>query len=288
MPKIKEPKSLLQVESLERIRVRPGFNPRKNPEPSLELIESIRGNQGVVNPIKVRHPWADEDPEYLYIVGGERRYNACITIGLTEVVVEDMGALTELEATIVALLDNAERGSLTKSEKRKAIIRMHNLGESIENISKVLGHTKQYVSDIVLVENRGDARLRAAAAKDRKEGGIDRRVAATAAKLPKSQQRKAVKEVRGKTRKEGMAALEKKFKAPFKTTGSVKVKKPSDGDEPRYRDDYPFVDKPKELCQDFEKAVNEKLELFPKNKTWKSYKEAIDLFKGLVKLADLV
>lgn len=286
MPKIKDPKSLLQIESIERIKVRPGFNPRRKAEPSHELIESIRGNGGVVNPIKVRHPWDDEEPEFLYVVGGERRYNACTSIGLTEVVVEDLGCITELEAMTISVLDNAGRESLTKSELKNAVIRMHQLGDSIEHISKVLGCTKQTVSDYVVIDLKGDARLKEAVGKSRKDGGIDRRVAAEASKHPKSKQRKVVKSLRGKTRKEGMAELKRKVEVPYKTSGGVKVKQPKAA--ARYRDDYPFVDKPNELCQDFEKAVDEKLDLFPKNKTWKAYKEVIELFKGVVTLSDLV
>ncbi len=192
---------------LDIIEIQEGWNARKNTAPSTELIQSVK-QSGVLNPIHVR--WKDRKKTGLYIIDGERRYNAAIAAGNVRAVpIKHHEHLNDADALVIMLSANEDQKRLTRAERADGFTRMKGEGFTLSEIAKVTGYSKDTVADTLRIEEKGDQRLRDAATKPPNKGGIPTKVAGRAAKLPAKVQKAAVPRLKGKSVKKGLEELRK-------------------------------------------------------------------------------
>lgn len=88
-----------------------------NQESLMDLAQSIREN-GLIQPITLK----EKDGKY-EIIAGERRYRACMMIGLTEVPANIMN-VSEASMAELALVENIQRENLSAIEEAKAYLQI--------------------------------------------------------------------------------------------------------------------------------------------------------------------
>lgn len=104
-----------------------------------ELADSI-SEHGLLQPILVR-PWNGE----YKIVHGERRYRACVMLGLPTIraFVKD---LSDSEASDFQLVENVDRDDLSDIELAWEFDKRAKRGQTHEDIAKVVGKKRSYVT----------------------------------------------------------------------------------------------------------------------------------------------
>lgn len=122
-----------------------------------ELASSIR-DHGLINPIVV-------DRNHI-LIAGERRYTACLSIGLTEVPVHYIEDLPPLERKIIELEENIRRTDLTWQDRVNAVAELHELMKdknggdwSVEDTARMLNTTRTTVSKDLTVHRNLDHEL---------------------------------------------------------------------------------------------------------------------------------
>lgn len=100
---------------------------RQRREINTEGLEQSISKNGLINPIVVR----SEGPT-LILLAGERRLQACRNLGWTEVPIRLATDLTEVEAQIIELEENAKREDLDWKDLVRAVNRIHNLHTQLE------------------------------------------------------------------------------------------------------------------------------------------------------------
>ena len=126
------------------------FQPRKifNKDELNDLAESIKKN-GVLQPLIVR---ATSDNAY-EIIAGERRWRAAEQAGISHLPVL-IRSLTDEEAVIVALVENIQREDLSALEEAEGLQKLsEKVGESQEEIAKMIGKSRSYVANILRLNN---------------------------------------------------------------------------------------------------------------------------------------
>jgi len=121
--------------------------PRKSLDPQAleELAASIR-LQGIIQPLLFRQGEAG----WLYIVAGERRYQAAKNIGLLIV----PGICVEGKAAEIALIENVQRQDLTCIEEAEALKRlMDEEGYNQEQVADVIGKSPSAISESLSLTN---------------------------------------------------------------------------------------------------------------------------------------
>ena len=88
-----------------------------NKEALMDLAQSIREN-GLIQPITLK----EKDGHY-EIIAGERRYRACMMIGMTEVPANVMD-INEAQMAEMALVENIQREDLSAIEEAKAYVQI--------------------------------------------------------------------------------------------------------------------------------------------------------------------
>ena len=88
-----------------------------NQESLMDLAQSIREN-GLIQPITLK-----ENNGRYEIIAGERRYRACMMIGLTEVPANIMN-VSEANMAELALVENIQRENLSAIEEAKAYVQI--------------------------------------------------------------------------------------------------------------------------------------------------------------------
>lgn|GEM_PF-4605569 len=143
--------SVPEIELLPMSGVQPSpNNPRKTfSEESLqELAENIR-QQGLLQPITVRYT-VKSDPktgrEMYEIVCGERRYRACLKLGMTEIpcIVREM---TDEEAFDAMITENLQRRDVDPIEEAVAFRLLHERGQSATDLAARFGKSVRYIQD---------------------------------------------------------------------------------------------------------------------------------------------
>jgi ParB family chromosome partitioning protein len=140
-------------------RIQPDPNqPRKLfDQPKLEeLADSIK-SKGVIQPIAVR-PNPNRQGTYL-IVAGERRFRAARLADLSEIpcVIKD---ITGQEALILQMIENLHRDDLKPIEEATGIKRLTEIGFNQTDISKLIGKSQPYVSQLLKILTLPEAILR--------------------------------------------------------------------------------------------------------------------------------
>lgn len=97
-----------------------------------DLQKSIR-QIGLINPIIVRHHYDIHKDENTYVlVAGERRLEACRTLGWSDVPVRFAEDLSPTESLIIELEENVKRQDLDWRDNHRAIARIHALHLSLD------------------------------------------------------------------------------------------------------------------------------------------------------------
>jgi ParB family chromosome partitioning protein len=112
-----------------------------------ELAASIK-SMGVIQPIAVR-PNPEQQGTYL-IVAGERRFRAAKLADIREIpcIIKD---ITGQEALILQMIENLQREDLNPVEEAKGIKRLTEIGFTQTDISKVIGKSQPYVSQLLKI-----------------------------------------------------------------------------------------------------------------------------------------
>ncbi len=122
--------------------------PRKNfNEESLKILaESIREN-GLIEPLAVRK--TSEIPERYEIIAGERRFRACVMLGMAEVPVNVIEA-DDIAAAKLTLIENLQREDLTPIEEANAYrLLMDKCYMTQEELSKAVGVSRSVIANAV-------------------------------------------------------------------------------------------------------------------------------------------
>ncbi|MBO9471127.1 PRTRC system ParB family protein [Endozoicomonas sp. G2_2] len=148
-----------EITALDRIRVRPGHNPRRffDDQAMKELVTSIRDN-GLIQPILVRpHP----DGDGYELVAGERRFRACREAGLESlpVLIRD---LTLEEMTAAAVTENNEREDISAAEEARVAQRALSACDgSRAEAARLLGWSSQKLASRLALLNTNESVLQA-------------------------------------------------------------------------------------------------------------------------------
>ena len=248
--------------ALVNIEVEKGFNVRKNAKPDEDLVASVKAN-GVIHPIHVR--WKDRKRSSLYLVDGERRFNAATQAKLGSVPIVQHGFIGDKEATVISLTANDNQKKLTAKERLEGYRRLKRQGLSTHQISVVMAIDKRTVSEAMRVQEKGSPKMKAAAKKGVREGGVNPRVAARAAGLPKKAQDKLVNKVKGKPLTQGLAEVRR---AERKEGVTKPGRKATTADPPTKaaKARYQIAEDAASRCKAVEEAIRKKLRHAPAHK----------------------
>ena len=118
-----------------------------NQESLMDLAQSIREN-GLIQPITLK-----ENNGRYEIIAGERRYRACMMIGLTEVAANIMD-VSDVSMAELALVENIQRENLSAIEEAKALASMSDkLHLTQEELAKRIGKSREYVANMMRLLN---------------------------------------------------------------------------------------------------------------------------------------
>lgn len=108
----------IQMVAIEKIVPNP-YQPRIefNQDSLMDLAQSIREN-GLIQPITLK-----ENQGHYEIIAGERRYRACMMIGMTEIPANIMD-INEAQMAEMALVENIQREDLSAIEEAKAYVQI--------------------------------------------------------------------------------------------------------------------------------------------------------------------
>ena len=240
---------------LSELKIEKGFNIRGDTEPDAELCASVK-QTGVLVPIIVR---TKQGKPGLWIVDGERRYRAAKKAKIPEVLVNYVGEHDDNAALLVSLTTKGQK-PFTDSEVAAGFKRLTNNGMTADEVASVVGCHPRTVVEAVRVLDRATEKLRATSASTR--------VLSRAATLPGKVQDQLADEIDGKSREEGLKAVRKAEKDLGKNT---RGRKPNE---------YPMVRKAKDILEQAEKIVLQKLDYDPKDKYYRGMRDMVDIMKG--------
>jgi ParB/RepB/Spo0J family partition protein len=154
---------------VDRIRILPGHNARRQVDDVSELAASIKVN-GVLQALTVVELPAGDGPSAYGLVAGERRLTAARQVGLGEVpcLVLD---LDERRRTVAMLVENMQRQDLDPLDEAAGIRRLADMGLSQREIAAELGCSQSHVSKRLSLLDLPDE-VRAAIGQPVDSGGI--------------------------------------------------------------------------------------------------------------------
>ena len=120
------------------------YNPRLqyDEEEVRQLAASLR-HSGQISPIRVRLA-----KDRYQIVYGHRRVRAARLLNLKTIRAE-VSSFSDKQMLELSLVENLHRKDLSDYEKGRALLEMHNSGMTYEEISPIVGYSKQYISNLV-------------------------------------------------------------------------------------------------------------------------------------------
>ncbi|MBO8159687.1 ParB/RepB/Spo0J family partition protein [Thermosyntropha sp.] len=129
--------------------IRSPFHPRRNfdKEGIYELAQSIR-LYGVIEPVILR-----QEGDFYQLIAGERRYQACLLLGLSEIpaIVKD---IDDEKAALIPLIENLQKKSLNFFEEADAYRMLCDVfGLSRDDIVRKTGSSKSVIADKLLLAN---------------------------------------------------------------------------------------------------------------------------------------
>jgi len=145
--KMQDSKALKSVDqvSIELIDAR--ANPRKKFEPeTLKELASTMSSIGLLQPIIIRGKG-----NRFELIAGERRLRAAKILGWKSIpaIVKDVEEIPTDQVSSAKILENLQREDLTKEELSLAILELVDKGMTQIEVAKILGKSKQWVSQKV-------------------------------------------------------------------------------------------------------------------------------------------
>jgi ParB family chromosome partitioning protein len=267
---------------LDEIEVDPDFNVRKNADPEEALVESIRQN-GVINPIHVRA--RNKKGDGVVLIDGHRRLNAAREAEQKTIPAVYHGFINDKTAYLLALTTNKDQKKLTQREQYEGISRLSKLGATPEEISISMAIDVRTVSEAIRVQEKAIPGLKKAAKKGVREGGVNPRVAARAATLPKAAQIELLPKIEGKSKEEAVVEVRKMEE-------KLGVSDSRTGPKPKARvfspkGPYRLAEDAVSRAQSMEKAIRAKLRHAPDHVVLNAQLMIIQCMKGEVHPADL-
>ena len=141
----------IQMVSIEKIVPNP-YQPRLefNQESLMDLAQSIREN-GLIQPITLK----ENDGRY-EIIAGERRYRACMMVGMTEVPANIMN-VDEAKMAEMALVENIQREDLSAIEEAKAYVQILKVsGCTQSELALKMGKSQSSIANKIRLLNLSD------------------------------------------------------------------------------------------------------------------------------------
>lgn len=268
--------------SLKSIRIEEGFNVRKNAKPGEEFIASIKAN-GVIHPLHVR--WRDKTKSALYLIDGERRFNAAIKAGLGSVPIVQHGFIEDREAFVISLTANENQKRLTPKEMLVGFLRLKKEGFTSSQIANVMGMDSRTVAESLRVDSKGSKDMKSAAKKGSRSGGVAPRAAARASNLPKTEQTKLLKKMVGKPMDEQLDAVRKvEKKLGVTKPGRKKSRLKAPGSK---KGNYRLADDVVDRAQALEKILIKKLGFAPSHKVFNGQMMILNCLKGDLQVSDV-
>lgn len=123
-----------------------------------KLVGSIK-QHGLINPLLVRF---DSTTSSYHLVAGERRLEACKSLGWTEIPCRDADQLTSTEAAILELEENVHRADLPWQDTARAISHIHKLNIASDpewtlgETAYELSFSRPYISENIIVARELD------------------------------------------------------------------------------------------------------------------------------------
>lgn len=262
---------------LTSIEIQPDWNHRSNTTPEPEFVASVRA-VGIKNPIHVR--WRNKDSSRIYIVDGERRYNAAKAAGHIQVPITHHGDLSDEKARVIALTTNLYQKPYPKRDMMKAIAALRVDGLSVVKIAKIMGKSKSSVHEIMQAK-KATNRISKQVGKPKKEGGIVPSVAARASTLSVRKQRSIAPELKGKTEKQGLTVVKEAKMGP-----RIKLYEPA-APAPAPQQEYLLAPDYKERVKKMEELIRDKLHFNPRQKYYLGQLAVINVIKGRLKPMDI-
>jgi ParB family chromosome partitioning protein len=241
--------------ALSEVKIEKGFNIRQDTVPDAELVNSVK-ETGVLMPITVR---TRAGKKGLWVIDGERRYRAAKKAKADKIPVNYIGEPDDNAALLISLTTKSQR-AFTDNEVSAGFKRLTNGGMTADEVAGVVGCHPRTVVEAIRVMDKATEKLKAANAPTR--------VTSRAATLPAKVQDVLAPQIEGKSREEGLKAVRKAEKDLGKNT---RGRKPNE---------YPMVKKAKDVLEQAEKLVLQKLDYNPKDKYYKGMRDMVDIMKG--------
>lgn len=257
---IQAPLAMLEIDE--------GFNIRRDPQPSPELLKSIK-EVGIIEPLHVRTK--DGDEKRLFVVNGERRYYAAEKLGIEFVPIVNEGEIETPDALVVAMTSQ-NNSPYSDREMAAGVKRLNDAGVALDQMAKILGKSSRSISEYYKVITQGCPELI--------DSDIPARVAARIAEFEVARQIELIELVKGLTREEALVVLrdaetELENKKPGKKTTPDPIS-------------YPMVKKPRVVLEEFEKGVLKGLKADRKSERLRGMRDAIDVMKGAKSVKDIL
>ena len=120
------------------------YNPRlQYDEEEVGQLAASLQHSGQISPIMVRRV-----KDRYQIVYGHRRVRAARRLSLRTIRAE-VGSFSDRQMLELSLVENLHRKDLSDYEKGRALLEMHNSGMTYEEISPIVGYSKQYISNLI-------------------------------------------------------------------------------------------------------------------------------------------
>ena len=143
-----------------------------------KLVGSIK-QHGLINPPLVRR---NDDTDTYILVAGERRLEACRSLGWTEISCRDADLLTPVESSILELEENVHRADLPWQDTARAIAHIHRLHLADDSewtlgeTAYALSFSRAYISENIIVERElGNPKISACSTLNEAYNAISRR-----------------------------------------------------------------------------------------------------------------
>jgi ParB/RepB/Spo0J family partition protein len=281
---IKQNKDGVAFANLDGIQIEEGFNVRRNVSPEPELVASVKEN-GVMNPVHVR--WGDRKKTTLFLIDGERRYNAAREAGAGAIPILHHGFIGDKEAFVISLAANENQKKLTRKERIEGFRRLKEKGLSPAEIASVMGVDGRTVSESLKVDAMGSRELKRAAKQGPSKGGVAPRAAARAAHLPKAEQKKLVKKMAGKPLEDQIEEVRKTEKRLGVTRPGRKKDPAKPKARPKTSSRYVLADDAEERCKAIDKALQKKLRFAPSHKVHTGQMMVVQCLRGKCNVSDI-
>lgn len=200
-----------QMIPTKEIKVKPGFNPRKDAEPSADFVAKIRAG-GIQEDL---HLWPIPEDELkkdgykYYVLEGERRLRSARKLNYESVPAKVHAHVQDEVNALVYALMVGEKENLSDEEKADAVLRVLDAAADPKaraalekEVAQFMGMSIRSLKELLAIKDSAVPAIAEATKAENPKEKIPRRAAARAAKLPEKAQEKLAKQMAGKSEKE--------------------------------------------------------------------------------------